>query len=328
MGAPACPMTTVADQRSLKPNLQSLLLANRCMVPLSDDERAEVQRRFNLQDLDMVSRDRDHPMWGKLYYGEQPKRAREQLAKLAKDFPVQAAIFAPAVELMLEDLAKADAERAERKLAMQARRDGRVARAAQRDELGVDLKTKGGCYATPATYKAMRAGLKPIENALAAWLKELYTADYNALLSKLTAADWDTIVAFPCHDRRGVLLPGRADLPMEFSKFFVRNGITASPAPGVEPAAVIARDAARDADEAVAGFAAKLAGKVDGSLKELSNGVLSGNVDSVSVAGNMWDNSVVTVRTNYGEQVWHTKVIWNRSVYGKSFNQWPTRRMS
>jgi hypothetical protein len=42
----------------------------------------------------------------------------------------------------------------------------------------------------------------------------------------------------------------------------------------------------------------------------------------------MWDNSVVTVRTNYGEQVWHTKVIWNRSVYGKSFNQWPTRRMS
>jgi hypothetical protein len=44
--------------------------------------------------------------------------------------------------------------------------------------------------------------------------------------------------------------------------------------------------------------------------------------------GDPWGNSVLKVTTEDGEhQVWHTKMIINRSKYAKLFHQFPTRRM-
>jgi hypothetical protein len=49
-------------------------------------------------------------------------------------------------------------------------------------------------------------------------------------------------------------------------------------------------------------------------------------VDAV-MKGNIWDNAVLTVTTNDGEQqVWHTKMILNFSKYQRMFNQFPSRK--
>jgi len=298
---------------------KQLLLANRCKVTvhgIQDSVPAEVLM--------------DDPSWTKLYYGDQPRQAHKHLAKLAKNFPEQAKLFAPGVEEMLASIVVEDAARAQRKAQMQARREARAAKAQQKKDLGVDLKRKGGANATPETYKALRVGLLPIERALAEWLTERYTKEFNALTSKLTEAHWDVTVAFPARDRRtGLLVPDRAEIPMDFYAFFALQSRIAGPKVGVIPADVIAARAARNAADEVASFGAKLAGKVDDVLRELAGAASdAGKVSSVIVTGDMWKDSIVAVSTTAGAQVWHTQVIWNQSVLGKQFNQWPTRRIS
>ena len=50
-------------------------------------------------------------------------------------------------------------------------------------------------------------------------------------------------------------------------------------------------------------------------------------VVDADLKGNIWDNSVLTVKTESGEeQVWITNMIINFSKFGKMFNQFPTRR--
>lgn len=52
-------------------------------------------------------------------------------------------------------------------------------------------------------------------------------------------------------------------------------------------------------------------------------------VVDASIDGNIWDRCTLHVTTNDGEkQSWFTQMIWNTSVYGKIFNQFPTRRVS
>jgi hypothetical protein len=111
--------------------LSKLLLEHRCEIPMSDDERAAIMAQHNIASLDSISKTKDHPMWTKLYYGEQPKKAWEHLAKLGKDFPAQAAIFALGVSEMLAKMAQDESDRLEKKAAMQARRDARAVKAAK-----------------------------------------------------------------------------------------------------------------------------------------------------------------------------------------------------
>lgn len=50
-----------------------------------------------------------------------------------------------------------------------------------------------------------------------------------------------------------------------------------------------------------------------------------GTCDSASVTGWLWQNSVLRVTKGATVERWNTQQIVNFSVYGKAFNQWPTR---
>lgn len=312
-------------------SLSAILLANRCEIPLSEAERMEFARQYNTT-LDAIRTTRDHPAWSDLYYGKTPKRAREHLAKLAKDFPAAAAAAAPAVEAMLVALAQSEVERAERKAALEARRTERAQKAAKKTTLGVDLRAKGGEEASEATYLALRAGLRPIQVELTTWLRETFASEIATIRQRLAKHDGRADLAYPLIERnwrtgQRETVPGSFDSPHPlFVQVFAIThlrpaaaGALATLQPDAEE--TIAREAAAAAEAALAGYCAKLAGKVD------REGM--GAVRSVTCStANIWDNSVLTVATEKGDQVWHTKVIWNRSVLGKQFNQWPTRRVA
>lgn len=271
----------------------------------------------------------EHPMWHKLRDGIQPKKAREHLAKLAKDFPEEAKLFAPAVEHFIECVARDEEKRAKAKAEMEARRHVRNERQKQREELGVDLKSKVYEYATPETYREMRTGLKPLEAQVRTHLILEYTKEFDAMRDNLRSHNGDLQAAFPYRTLRGQIVPGRDDPPVKFYQWFDRQGATGI-APKADVADIILREATRDADEMLAGFSAKMAAKVDRELcNDQHNNENRGRVLAVIFKGVMWDDCTVTVNTDHGEpQVWETKVIWNRSVLGKDFNQWPTRRLN
>lgn len=86
---------------------------------------------------------------------------------------------------------------------------------------------------------------------------------------------------------------------------------------GGKVVANVNEDAVRDAARAnFDGYLAKLATKIEARI---SSGTLQGS---------LWNGSVLRVETEQGSQSWSTKVIINRSVYNRLFNQWPTRRIA
>lgn len=52
-----------------------------------------------------------------------------------------------------------------------------------------------------------------------------------------------------------------------------------------------------------------------------------GDHDSATVEGRPWTGCVVTIKKGDLTEQWHTQQIINYSVYGKAYNQWPTRLM-
>lgn len=50
-----------------------------------------------------------------------------------------------------------------------------------------------------------------------------------------------------------------------------------------------------------------------------------GDCDAATVQGVLWSRSVLTVTKGATVERWNTQQIVNFSVYGKAFNQWPTR---
>jgi hypothetical protein len=318
--------------------LQKLLLANRCKVPLTEADRHEISARFGSSVLEQHDGMKDHAAWTKLYYGEQPKKSREHLKKLAVDFPAVAKMLEPHVEELLVSIAKAEELRTEKKAALEQRRADRAAKAAKKVELGVNLKGKGGELATEETYRTLRAGLKGIQQTLADWLHDAFRKRFADIDEKLRANDGKAHLAFPLREwnrrtRQEELVVGSYSSPHPlFTRVFdVKHlypsdrGVTAVLKPDAD--AILRREANQAADEAVAGFSAKLAGKIDTLLAEQSNGGTTATVTSVVCTTiNIWENSVLTVHLSDGNrQTWHTKVIWNQSVLGKQFNQWPTR---
>lgn len=74
-------------------------------------------------------------------------------------------------------------------------------------------------------------------------------------------------------------------------------------------------EARRDANACFDAYLYKLAGKIVKSIT------------SAALTGNLWNGSTLQVECEDGEkQTWTTKCIINQSIYGKLFNQWPTRR--
>jgi hypothetical protein len=76
----------------------------------------------------------------------------------------------------------------------------------------------------------------------------------------------------------------------------------------------LCNDAGDDAAASFDCYVAKLTEKV-------------GDCERASVSGSLWQYSVLLVTKGGKAERWHTQQILNFSVYGKAFNQWPTRKM-
>ncbi len=61
----------------------------------------------------------------------------------------------------------------------------------------------------------------------------------------------------------------------------------------------------------------------DAFVTKLDNKV--GQHDSAEIDGQPWIGSIITIKNGGAVERWHTQQIINYSVYGKPFNQWPTR---
>jgi len=190
---------------------------------------------------------------------------------------------------------------ADDKARLAQKRAERAARQQQREELGVDLR-KTDERASPETFKAIVGQLDEVRAYYTERLVERYSAE---AAEALTLAN---------DENRGRYAR------IEFRYLSSRSG-------GYQLRSdleqYVAKQAAVAAADTVAGFAAKLAGKVD---REKAEGA---QVVSASIAtGDLWAHSTLTVHLSDGSrQVWHTQMIVNHSCRGKFFNQWPTRKV-
>lgn len=309
-------------------DLQRLLLANRCTAPLSLEDREKIARQYGL-DLASVSDRASHPGWDKLYYGMQPKKAQQHLDALVKDFPHMRDILSAAVSAWLDERAEAEQERQQKKAALAAKRAARSQRAEQAKAVGVDLQKPSFKFATVKTYEALLASLTGVEQEIYARILQTLKDNQARLTAKLEAHGWDAAKAWPKKNRRGEIEPYDFQQPHDFFwKMFVRPDgysrdtfyvVVANPRAD-EVLDQVAREIAHDN---VTRYCAKLAEKIDSELVPAGATLVSAVCSSSSI----WTGSTLTVKTTTGTQVWKTKVIWNRSCLGKSFNQWPTTRL-
>lgn len=141
--------------------------------------------------------------------------------------------------------------------------------------------------------------------------------------AKLEAAQWDLDVAFPrpsIHTSRATYMAQRA--AHDYARCLV-SPVKCSRRPS-EPFMVtwceegVARaidTAAKDAALQYEAYVCKLVKKV-------------GECDAAKMGfnGGVWFDSDLVVTKGEAKEVWNTKCIVNRSVYGKVFNQFPTRK--
>lgn len=207
------------------------------------------------------------------------------------------AAYAVVIEMSAAEKARLTAKRAERE-----------ARSTQREALGVDLKAADR-NATVATYKTIRRELAEVEAHYVAYQTETLQRRFKAfgeLTEKVidSRSLWNEVSFFYNLTRDGRQAPNT----------YLRT-------PRADVAARIAKRAKVEADEIVASFAAKLAGKVDRAALRAS--VVSATISSTD----LWCHSLLEVKLSDGSsQSWYTQMIINRSCLGKLFNQWPTRR--
>lgn len=214
-----------------------------------------------------------------------------------------------------------DAAKAARKVAADLR-------AREREELGIDLRAKGTPVATVATYRALRRGFTPIEDALRTAFLKFFRDEYDSMTADLVAAGWDAIKAWP-DQMKGFSRP-----PENFRHFFESQFIypdqvrveAVSLRKGINPDSVIALLADSATEDEVGSFAAKMAGKIDGVIHEECKGAKVITATLVPQPS-IWEGSILNVTVDAGShQKWHTKVISNFSKYSRRFLQYPTRR--
>jgi len=92
------------------------------------------------------------------------------------------------------------------------------------------------------------------------------------------------------------------------------------------PYIVVRRD---DNEAVISALADKMvSAHFDGYIYKLSHKI-GKPVATATHTGSIWTNCVLVVTCQDGEtQTWHTQCIFNTSVLGRVFNQWPTRRQS
>ena len=189
---------------------------------------------------------------------------------------------------------------AEDKTRLAEKRARLAARRAEAETLGVDL-AKHDERATPETYRAIRAGLESLVVAYADRVEESFRRRLPRDLAEVNKRG----------DLRGI----------RWNWFTVAEDRTMVVRPDIDD--ILRREAKVVAEDTVAAFAAKLAGKVD---RERAEGATVVGVASTTI--DRWSSGTTVVRLSDGsEQEWHTQVIVNQSCRGTLFNQWPTRRV-
>ncbi len=311
-----------------------LTVQDRCTVPLSQSERQTIAARYSLE-LTHVNTETQIAAWHSLYYGEQPKQARKHVAKLAQTHPEIAGLLSPLVETMLSRLADVETARTADKAEKAARKAEREHKAATVKRLGVNLKAKGGAGATEATYLALRETFAPIQARLEDTMRAHYVKRFEGWRDRLAANQWNGGKVFPYRDRKGKADETHVVSPHpHFWRCFAHaprggEGVAAFLLIREDVQTYLASEAKRDAESNVAGFCAKMAGKIADAIAEENPGAAMVSARAVAHSADTWQDTDLTVTLDRGAaQLWHTQVILNFSVLGKAFNQWPTRRVS
>lgn len=315
--------------------IRDLMLAHRATRVLPLAERQALARQIGATSVDSIRTETDIEPWSLLHYGDQPKQARKHVAKLAQTHPEIAAKVAPLVETMLSRLADVETARIADKAEKAARKAEREGKARKVKELGVNLKAKGGARATESTYLALRETFKPIQTHLQAALLAHYVKRFEGWRDQLAAQGWDGGKVFPYRDRRGQPDPTHVVSPHpHFWHCFAHaprggEGVASFLLIREDVQDYLASEAKRDAESNVAGFCAKMAGKIADAIAEEMPGATMTSALAAAHSADTWQDTDLTVTLDNGSrQVWHTQIIVNFSVYGKAFNQWPTRRVS
>lgn len=174
--------------------------------------------------------------------------------------------------------------------------------------------------------ETLRAATHAYREAYVARAEELYMERLVSMRSKLAAAgmDLDIVAPYPRSD------VGRRDyrtaiaIRNAYSHYFVADTKGRGYRMPKDPYIVIEKpdaeakcraEARQDANACFDSYLFKLAGKIAKPIKQ------------ATYRGHLWDGSELSVVCEDDEtQVWKTRCIINVSVYGKLFNQWPTRR--
>ncbi len=287
-----------------------------------DLEKAHGAVKTLLLSLDRDSDVRNSTPWADLYYTSHSISGfNKKFAAFIRAFPhigiglalTEAALKVTRAFKVLEEA------RAQEKARITAVREARAAKAATVAKVGIDL-TKHE-FATPETYKTLRAALEPVRVAVEAHYIEVLT-ERAAFLVKKLGDDYRVNFSLPNRYKAGST---SVELPEDYYFFFER----VSPFGSKPRADMTDRIAAKAEYQAIAetdAFAGKLAGKIDRD----ADGKALAKVQIQARAGfDLWNRSfLVAILADNSEQQWSTQVIWNHSYLGTSFNQWPTRRVS
>lgn len=210
--------------------------------------------------------------------------------------------------------AAADAD----KIRLKEKREAVALRAKQKAELGVDLQKYP--KATGATYKALRKAVEPIRLSVESHYTELLKERHLKLEEMIEKAG-SYEAAFP-----GRRPTSSAEVPSDFWFFFhTTPGSVYGVVSKTGLRDLIVTEAKRRSTEEVEAFAAKLTQKIDTA----ADGATVNRIDiSIAVNRGLWEHSLVdVVLSDMLTQMWYTRIIWNRSYLGKTFNQWLTTRV-
>ena len=169
---------------------------------------------------------------------------------------------------------------------------------------------------------AIAIAVEPIKQASIDAAVEATKEVIAAYKAKLEAADWDLNVAFPRPSHNTSRATYMAQKARHDFAYSLVRAVKCSRRPS-EPFLVewceedveyVIKTAAKDAALQYEAYVVKLVKKVgvcDSAVMGFMNGV--------------WYDSNLVVIKGETKEVWNTKCIVNRSVYGKVFNQFPTR---
>lgn len=185
-------------------------------------------------------------------------------------------------------------------------------------------------------YEVILAGLEPVRQHVYARRVETLNASYNAATELLAKHNFQ----LPRHathtskDRLEIRTRNEAHerlLEPVLRWYTLPYGHTTWTEKHDDVQATIRSMATQFALAYVQGYAVKLAGKIGEYIAdELHPHKNVQVVRAIVSSPNLWSTSVcrIVVRFESGVEetvCYHTQMIWNQSVYGKQFNQWPTR---